>query len=128
MKTYFLTVLFTLCCIALFNSCEKPGKEEAISACGVSDPAKNLLWLAELIEKAETDETGNYYGVIWLEQYNGQDVFVANMMLGSGGVMYHVFDCEGQHVAIAEEYQQIFFNNLKKNIVIYVHPDYPLNL
>jgi hypothetical protein len=99
-----------------------------ITACGVIDPKKNIPWLAELIAKAETDKTGNYLGVIWLERYKDQDVFVTNMALGSGGLAYHVFDCEGNPATIDNADVQDFFNNLKKDIVIYVNPgDHPLN-
>jgi hypothetical protein len=60
-------------------------------------PQENLPWLKELIEKAETDKTGNYWGTIWLENFKGKDIFVTNMMLGSGGVLYYYFDCSGSH-------------------------------
>jgi hypothetical protein len=131
MKTYFLTIVFAFCCILFLNSCEaelnnEAIDEKAINACGVTDPTKNLPWLVELIEKAKSDMTGNYYGIIWLEKYNEQDVFVTNMMLGSGGIAYYVFDCEGNPVTIENALD--FFNNLKKDVVIYVHSDYPLNL
>ena len=125
MKNYFLIIIVSLFFLFL-NSCKEP-KINAICACGVSDPARDLPWLAELIEEAKTDNTGNYVGVIWLEDYNRQDVFVTNMMLGSGGLLYHVFNCEGNRVSIEDAVD--FFNNLKKNIVIFVNPDnYPLNL
>jgi hypothetical protein len=83
---------------------------DEINACGVTDPAKNLPWLAELIEKAENDKMagpykpgdnytpGNYAGFIWLEKYKGRDLFVTSMMLGSGGVLYWFFDCSGNHL------------------------------
>ena len=133
MRTSFLTIVFVFYCILFLGSCEKEPKQEAvdekaINACGVTDPAKNLPWLVKFIEKAESDMTGNYYGVIWLEKYNEWDVFVTNMMLGSGGIAYHVFDCKGNPVTIESENALDFFNNLKKDIVIYVHSDYPLNL
>jgi hypothetical protein len=70
-----------------------------VTACGTENAQKNIPWLAELIEKAETDETGNYWGSIWLEKYKGHDIFVVHMMLGSGGIMYYFFDCEGKPFA-----------------------------
>jgi hypothetical protein len=102
MKTSFLTIVFVYCCILFLNSCEKNFNkdtidEKAINTCGVTDPAKNLPWLVELIEKANTDKTGNYMGRIWLEKFKDQDIFVTDMMLGSGGVAYWVFDCFGNH-------------------------------
>jgi hypothetical protein len=125
MKTYFLSITV---CLFLFMSCgmeETQNKEntdtvketqqesasgDEINTCGVTDPAKNLPWLAELIEKAEYDKTagpykpgddykpGHYAGQIWLEKYKGQDLFVTNMMLGSGGVLCWFFDCSGNHL------------------------------
>lgn len=69
-----------------------------LTVCGCEQPPKDLPWLSELIKKAETDKTGNYVGTIWLEHYNGQEIFVTNMMLGSGGNLYYFFDCEGKHL------------------------------
>jgi hypothetical protein len=107
-----------------FNSCTKP--ENKICACGVKDPAKNLPWLAEFIERAENDTTGLFYGVIWLENYEGQDVFVTNMHFISSffGV---VFDCEGNYLYNDNDAYWYFLNHLKKEIVIYASPNYPLN-
>jgi hypothetical protein len=85
-------------------------QQDGITTCGVADPAKNLPWLADLIAKAESAKTSgphnpgddyhpiNYLGQIWLEKYKGRDLFVTNMMLGSGGVAYWFFDCEGNHL------------------------------
>jgi hypothetical protein len=71
--------------------------DEIVTACGVRQPQENLPWLKEMIMKAETDKTGNYWGTIWLVKYKGLDIFVNNMMLGSGGVLYWIFDCSGNH-------------------------------
>jgi hypothetical protein len=68
-----------------------------IVACGVRQPQKNLPWLKAWIEKAETDQTGHYWGVIWLVKYKEKDLFVTNMMLGSGGIANWYFDCSGNH-------------------------------
>jgi hypothetical protein len=146
MKTYFLSMII---CLFFFISCgmeetqdkksinagnENSGtekvtqQEDKITVCGVIEPEKNIPWLAELIAKAETDKTGTYLGVIWLERYKDQDVFVTDMMLESGGLAYHVFDCEGNAATIDKADAQDFFNNLKKDIVIYAHPDHPLSL
>lgn len=94
-------------------------------------------WLKELIQKAETDKTGNYVGFIWLEQYEGKDYFVTNMMLGSGGIAYWIFDTSGKHFAHnetefcsacefvenghfhTEDSDFSLLNDLKKDIVIY---------
>ena len=124
MRAVFLTILFFFCCIFSFNSCEKePEKEEiddtTICACGVTDPAKNLTWLAELIETARTDETGNYLGRIWLEKFKEQDIFVTDMMLGSGGIAYWFFDCSGNHFFTEDEDFQSFVLNMKLDVIIY---------
>jgi hypothetical protein len=81
----------------LDNNIEIPDIDENITACGVHQPQRNLPWLSELIRKAETDSTGNYRGTVWLVQYEGRDIFVTNMMLGSGGVANWFFDCSGNH-------------------------------
>jgi hypothetical protein len=96
MKNYFLAIIVCFSCI-LVQSCKQEIKKEKICACGVNDPAKKLPWLFDLIEKAETDKTANYFGRIWLEKFKGQDIFVTDMMLGSGGVAYCFFDCSGNH-------------------------------
>ncbi|MDR1370843.1 MAG: hypothetical protein LBJ72_12075 [Dysgonamonadaceae bacterium] len=145
MKAYFLSMII---CLFFFISCgmeetqdtksinagnenadtkeviqQKIKPDDEITACGIIEPKKNIPWLAEFIAKAESDKTGNYLGVIWLERYKDQDVFVTNMALGSGGLAYHVFDCKGNPATIDKADVQDFFNNLKKNIVVYVHPD-----
>ena len=87
----------------LLLSCNTKNQDDANAACGCDNPQENLLWLKELIQKAKTDETSNYLGCIWLEKTNdGKDIFVTNMMLGSGGVLYWFFDCEGNHWALPE--------------------------
>ena len=87
-------------------------EKEKICACGVRNPAKNLPWLAELIEKAEYDKIappyepgddyrpGHYLGQIWLGKFKGQDIFRTNMMLGSGGIAFWYFDCSGNHLIL----------------------------
>jgi hypothetical protein len=34
-----------------------------------------------MIQKAETDKTGNYLGTIWLEKHNANDIFVKDMKM-----------------------------------------------
>ena len=81
----------------LILSCSQKMQDGAGEICNCADPQKELPWLKELIQKAEADTTSNYLGCIWYEKHNEQDIFVTNMMLGSGGVMYWVFDCSGNH-------------------------------
>ncbi|MDR3269316.1 MAG: hypothetical protein LBT83_09650 [Tannerella sp.] len=89
-------LIVILCCV-LFFSC-KQDVVETCTACENEELRENLPWLGELISKAETDRTGNYAGFIWLEKYKGRDIFVTNMGLGSGGIMYRFFDCDGNHL------------------------------
>ncbi|MDR1722541.1 MAG: hypothetical protein LBR84_01210 [Tannerella sp.] len=44
---------------------------EQSTACGCENPQENLAWLKALIQKSETDKTGNYLGTIWLLNYEG---------------------------------------------------------
>jgi hypothetical protein len=110
---------------------------ETCKACGADRPQENLPWLKELIEKAKTDRTGNYWGTVWLENFKGKDIFVTNMMLGSGGILYYYFDCSGSHLgdmegkycpsafvgnrhfSIDDDDWGDFQMNMKLNVVIY---------
>ena len=122
------------------------------SVCGCDNPQIELTWLKELIQKAE-DYTSpawlHYYGCIWIAEFKGQEILVTNMMLGSGGVMYWVFDCNGNHFAprgyeacpacqfvrnnhvylddeeMKEMYALLTLNRTKEHVVIYTHPLLP---
>ena len=63
--------------------------------CGVADPATELIWLKEIIDIAETHQDVNYIGAIWAEEYIKKDVVFVEMMLGSGGLPGHWFNCDG---------------------------------
>jgi hypothetical protein len=106
-------------CLSLVSCAEQDKKEKIdITACGVANPQEKLEWLVEIIDKAKTDyNTGNYLGTIWLEKYEGKDFFVTDMALGSGGIAYWVFDCNGNLVTF--ENSEKFFNGLKRNIILY---------
>jgi len=98
-----------------------------------------LQWLKDLIELSKTDKTGHYLGCIWLENYKGQDIFVTNMMLGSGGVMCWFFDRSGNHFisknweyetctacnfvgnhhVYFEDFDDTFMTNFKFEVVVY---------
>ena len=127
----------------LFFSCNNAVEQNIVSnldkACGCKEPSEELPWLKNLIEKAKNDKTGNYLGYIWLENYKGQDIFVTNMMLGSGGIMNWFLDCSGNHfifhkevencpacnfignhhVYIEDEDFQFFISNMKYDVIIY---------
>ncbi|MGQ7868302.1 hypothetical protein [Sunxiuqinia sp. sy24] len=97
MKTKILLVLgaifFTLSCEKEGNSYIDPLKE--VSACGYNDPLNQLEWLNELANKSLDDKTGNYIGSIWLITYENSDIIVTDMALGSGGIAFYLFDCNG---------------------------------
>ena len=112
MKRVILMIIPALICGVLLISCASKVETDDntnLDCNGCIMPQKNLPWLKELIQKAENDNTltqANYWGCIWLEKYKGQDIFVTNMMLGSGGVMYWFFDCSGNHlISKTREYE-----------------------
>ncbi len=113
--------LFAIFSVLLLLSCNKD--LNSVSDCRCESPEENLPWLKELIKKAEKDTTGNYKGTIWLINYKGQDMFVTDMMLGSGGLLFHFFDCKGNEITIAgtngKENLATFIQKLKKATPIY---------
>ena len=80
----------------LMLSCS-PKKQDSDNCCECHNPQNNLTWLKELIQKAEIDKKGYYWGCIWLEKFKGQNIFVTSMKFDSGGIMNWFFDCEGNH-------------------------------
>lgn len=72
---------------------------KAQSICGQDE----MDWLAEIIHKAEEDKNemkhkGNYIGWISSTEFEGSTLFVVNMALGSGGLAFRLFDCNGDLV------------------------------
>jgi hypothetical protein len=88
-----------------------------IDACGVNDIGHNLTWLSAIILTSMDDQTGNYLGKIWCKNYNGQDYIVTDMPLGSGGVAYHTFTCDGQEQVIDDE---DFFSALDAREIVWI--------
>jgi len=86
-----LSILF--CLFSCENRITKP--DFVNEACGCEDPTENIQWLKELVEKAETDSTGNYWGTIYLDEYMGNDIFFIMMPMGSGGVIGYWYNCDG---------------------------------
>jgi len=81
----------------LFTFCKKEEKE----ICGCENPATELQWLKELIQKAETDTTGLYKGSIYFEVYNNEQVFYVMMPLEPvGHVLVPWFDCKGNPISL----------------------------
>ena len=99
MKKFFMFIF-----VLFFISCSSRIQDDSntICDCNFSKNQDSLPWLNELIQKEKTDTTSNYLGCIWLENFKGKDIFVTNMMFGSGGIMNWFFDCEGNHYSIGE--------------------------
>ncbi|MCE6992921.1 hypothetical protein [Dyadobacter sp. CY323] len=63
----------------------------------------SMVWLSDMLRKAEEDRTsmthkGNYIGIVSLIKYQGQRVVYTNFGLGSGGIAFYLFDCNGNPV------------------------------
>jgi hypothetical protein len=124
MKTRIIFLLIGIISL-LILSCDKKGKDNFTApcgkivdfhACGVDDIGNNLKWLNDIIVTSKTDKTGNYLGNIWYKKYNNQDFIVTNMMLGSGGLMYHTFNCSGESSPVDDI---SFYNSLSENDILY---------
>ena len=108
MKRVVLMIIPALICGMLITSCGSHEKlnDDDDDVITLSDGStlhlENYQWLKKLIESSKTDKTGNYMGCIWLEKFKGQEIFVTNMMLGSGGIMHWFFDSSGNHFASKE--------------------------
>lgn len=111
MKVLFplLIVLFSLSCKKDDSTYIKPLKE--ISACGTEDPLNQLEWLHKLANKSLYDKTGNYIGSIWIITYENSDIIVTNMALGSGGIYWYLFDCNGDQVSTLQGLEPNELNN-----------------
>ncbi len=84
---------FMIIVISIISCRNDPIETEEIEACGFSNPKEELVWLKDLIAKADTDKTGKYLGSIYLEE---NDLFWVRMSLGTGGgALGFWFDCEG---------------------------------
>jgi hypothetical protein len=92
------------------------GTTIAFNACGVEDIGNNLKWLNDIITISKTDQTGNYFGSIWYKKYNNQDYIVTNMMLGSGGLAYHTYNCSGVFSPVDDI---SFYSSLSDNDLLY---------
>ena len=144
-------IITALICISVFICCnsksEMNGDEVITLSDGRTLNLESLPWLKELIQNAKVDKTGNYLGCIWLENYKGRDIFVTNMMLGSGGVMYWFFDRSGNHFisgdwgyetcpacnfvgnhhVFFEDLDESYMTNMKLDVVVYSSISGPCN-
>lgn len=87
-----------------------------VNACGVNDIGNNLPWLKDIITKSIDDNTGNYWGRIWCKKYNNQYYIVTDMMLGSGGLAYHTFNCAGEFSPVNDIR---FYNSLSEREIVW---------
>ncbi len=114
MKNLMIITITLLCLFA----CNKEAKTD-LEICGVDKPIEDIPWLAEIVAKAKTDKTGNYWGTIWIGKYSNQDIFIVDMSLGSGGVAYYFFDCKGNYVTNVNinnvKFIKIIYSNITKN-------------
>ena len=97
--------------ILLFTYCKK----EDTKVCGCEDPATELQWLNELIQKAETDTSGLFMGSIYYEVINMEELFFIMMELDSiNGDIKHWLECDGEEVNFEfhEEPKNMKLNNL----------------
>ena len=145
MKNFFI---FTFCFLILSCRQETQDDMNTIIDCACKNSLlniqeniqENIPWLKDLINKMDTDKTGNYVGTIWLMKYQEQDIFVTDMALGSGGILYYFLNCSGNHLIFRngeglycpkdyiggdhffvedEEDFKNFFSNYKLDVVIY---------
>ncbi|MEK7718447.1 MAG: hypothetical protein AAB347_02370, partial [Bacteroidota bacterium] len=65
----------------------------------------------ELANQSLNDKTGNYVGSIWIITYEGSDIIVTDMALGSGGILYYFFDCNGEQSSSLEGLEPNDLNN-----------------
>jgi len=87
-----------------------------VNACGLNDIGNNLPWLKDIITKSIDDNTGNYWGRIWCKKYNNQYYIVTDMMLGSGGLLYHTFNCAGDFSPVNDIR---FYNSLSEREIVW---------
>jgi hypothetical protein len=106
MKKIVIAIIAAVICAVMFTSCSSKSGFESDEVITLSNGKtlrlENLQWLEKLIDLSKNDKTGNYYGRIWLDNFKGKEIFVTNMMLGSGGVMYYFFDNSGASLIVKD--------------------------
>jgi hypothetical protein len=113
-------ILFTAILFCIIISCKREENRikfisiNKFPACGYDDPINEDKWLYNFIKKAQNDHTGNYFGNVWITKYNGQDVVVTDFGLGSGGVAYYTFNCNGDEIIITDTLLYQSLNNDNK--------------
>ena len=112
-----IVLLILIVCLANgFYACKDKHQDYI---CGVKDPVTELEWLKDWIKKAEINEN-NYYdlSVIYLETFNSQPVFYIDLHFASC-LICNVYYCDGTKVAFTNETGLEFYNNLKRNTIIW---------
>lgn len=114
---FFFSLIFFACDKKERNDYIAPcGKIINFSACGVDDIGNNLSWLNDIISISTTDKTGNYIGRIWYKKFNDQDFIVTDMMLGSGGLAFHTYNCSGEFSPVDDI---SFYKSLTEKDILY---------
>lgn len=93
-------------------------------SCRSTNPDQSLIWLKDIIVKAEEDKAtkkhlGNYMGKIFSTSYQNQPVFYISMAMGSGGIAFYLFDCNGITVRISPNDVIAFSQDAQKGTLIY---------
>lgn len=78
----------------------------------------DMTWLSDIITKATEDRVsskylGAYRGTIFLTTYKNSPIFIIDMMLNSGGVMFHAFDCKHQVIPFTSDEAVSFYAETK---------------
>jgi hypothetical protein len=102
-------LMAVLLAIVVLAACEKNAGSSPTGQIGIAQKAcgSDMRWLENMIAKAEEDRKtrkylGAYLGTIYLTKHNNRPVFMIDMMLNSGGLMFHAFDCDSQRVVIPD--------------------------
>lgn len=74
-------------------------EEKPIAACGVSNPANELPWLAEKIAKLETESLRELFYVAQTE-LNGQTLFIFGNCCAVCNSVAPVYNCEGEMLGL----------------------------
>ena len=109
-------IIIIISVFLLFTFC----KNEETEICGCENPATELQWLNELIQKAETDTTGLYTGQIYFgEVINNEELFFVLMELDSiNGDIKHWVNCNGEEISFTFSEEP---RNMKLNHLIYTN-------
>lgn len=128
----FILMIFTGLKCSKKNVSDLPGDQinikvnevitKANTSCGSTNPEQSLLWLKDIIVRAEEDNRtkkhlGNYMGKIFLTAYKNKPVFYINMAMGSGGIAAYIYDCSG--IAVRIEPADTGFEQVAQKSLIY---------